>query len=163
MKKLLMKLPWKNLSRLAGVVVALASLAATASVKPNPFEGIPKRNVFKLREPALLKDVVPDPPPRKPLPKISVTGLVELRGGPKALLEITEPGKPVQKPILAAGGVFDLLEILQIDVAGGRVRVRLDGTEDVLVIEKPKPSSGPKPPAGPTLPIPPRPGFAVRG
>lgn len=160
MKQLLQKVHWKTLSRLAGVVVALASLAATASVKPNPFEGIPKRNVFNLRPPAPLKEIVPDPPPRKPLPKITVTGLVEMRGGPKALLEITEAGKPVQKPIMAAGGVFDLLEILQIDVAGGRVRVRLDGTEDVLVIEKPKASSGPPPPPPPN---PPRPGFAVRG
>ena len=158
-----MKLPWKTFSRLAGVVVALASLAATASVKPNPFEGIPKRNVFNLRQPAPAKEIVPEPTKRKPLPKISVTGLVELRGEPKALLEITEPGKPVQKPILAAGGVFGLLEILQIDVAGGCVRVRLDGTEDVLVIEKPKPAATPTTPAVPALPNPPRPGFAVRG
>jgi hypothetical protein len=161
-----MKLRLQTFSRLAGVVVALASLAATASVKPNPFEGIPKRNVFNLQPPAPTKQEIPEQKVRKPLPKISITGLVEFRSGPKALVELTEQGKPVQKSILAAGGVLDVLEILQIDVAAERVRVRLDGTEEVLAIERPKPPVGlpPQPQPPPPLPIPtPRPAFSVRG
>lgn len=162
-----MKLRLQPISRLAGVVVALASLAATASVKPNPFGDIPKRNVFNLQPPTPPKTHVEEPKPRKPLPKISVTGLVEFRAGPKAVLEITEPGRPVRHAILAVGGAVDVLEILAIDVVRENIRVRLNGTEEILAIEKPKPPTGlpPAPPRPPLpLPLPPgRPATPLRG
>jgi hypothetical protein len=95
------------------------------------------------------------------LPKIFITGLIELHGVPRALIEITAPGQPVKRPILAAGGICDVVEILSIDVAGEHVRVRVDGDEETLSIEKPKVSTAA--PEPPPLPGPFRTPVAIRG
>ena len=146
---------------LAAAAVVLPSLAATAAVKPNPYETIPARNVFNLQP-------MPGSPPGKiqerkhrPLPKIFVTGLVELGGVSRALVEINEPGQPVQRSILAAGGAEGVLQVLDVDVAGERVRVRIDGDEETLSMERPKPRTA-APPL-PPVPLPPRSPDTLRG
>ena len=148
---------------LAVAAVVLASLAATAAVKPNPYGRIPERNVFNL-QPIPDKPAEPALPPRRTPPKIFITGLVELGGVSKALVEINEPGQAVQRSILTAGSETGVLEILDVDVAAERVRVRIDGDEETLSIEKPKPPTG-GPPLRPmpTPPLPPRPPVVLRG
>ncbi len=148
-------------SRLAAVVALFASLAAAAAVAPNPYGRISESNVFRLQPPHPQPTTNPEPPPRRLLPKIFITGLIEVRGVPRALVEIAEPGQPVKRPILAAGSTFDLLEVLQIDVVGERVRVRIDGDDETLSIEKPKPSTAAPPP--PPVPVPFRTPVAIRG
>jgi len=145
----------------------LPSLAATAAVKPNPYEKIPDRNVFGLLPiPERPVGEIPVPPRRTP-PKIFITGLVELGGVSKALVEINEPGQPVQRSILAAGGAAGVLEILNVDVPGEQVRVRIDGDEETLNIEKPKPTTAGPPlrtaPLPPMPPLPQRPPAVFRG
>lgn len=157
-----MTLRLKSFQWLAAAAVVLPSLAATAAVKPNPYEKIPDRNVFNLLPIQPPKPVGEAPlPPRRPLPKVSITGLVQLGRVSKALVEIAEPGQPVQRTILAAGGHAGELEVLNVDVAGERVRVRIDGNEETLSMEKPRPRTAapPLPPA----PLPPRPGVVLRG
>lgn len=150
----------KSFQWLAATAVVLTSLAAAAAVKPNPYEKIPVRNVFQLL-PIPDKPIgEPPPPPRRPPPKIFITGLVQLRGVSKALIEISEPGQPVQRSILAAGGAAGVLEVLNVDVAAERVRVRIDGEEDTLSIQKPKPAAAT--PALNTPPVPPPPMFTPR-
>lgn len=156
-----MTLYLKTFRWLAAVVVVLPSLAGTAAVKPNPYEKIPARNVFNLRP-------MPGSPPgeiqerkHRPPPKIFITGLVELGGVSKALVEINEPGQPVQRSILAAGGAEGVLQVLDVDVAGERVRVRIDGDEETLSIERPKPR--PAAPPLPPVPLPPRSPGTLRG
>ena len=87
----------KSLQWLAVAVVVLPSLAATAAVKPNPYDKIPNRNVFNLLPIPDRPIVDPPLPPRRPPPKVFITGLVELGGVSKALVEINEPGQPVQR------------------------------------------------------------------
>jgi hypothetical protein len=157
----------KSFEWLAATAVVLTSLAAAAAVKPNPYEKIPDRNVFHLIPvPSGPVGEVP-PPPRRPPPKIFITGLVELGGIPKALFEINEPGQPVRRSILAAGGAAGALEVLNVDVAAERVRVRIDGDEETLSIEKPKPTATTPPlktpPMPPTPTLTPRPPVALRG
>jgi hypothetical protein len=159
-----MTLRTKSFQRLAAAAVVLASLAATAAVKPNPYEKIPARNVFNLQPiPQTPTGEVP-PPPRRPPPKVFITGLVELGGVSKALVEINEPGQPIQRSILAAGGEVGVLEILDVDVAHERVQVRIDGAEETLSIEKPRPTTGVPPPRPmPMPPLPPKPAVVLRG
>jgi hypothetical protein len=157
----------KSFEWLAATAVVLASLAATAAVKPNPYDKIPSHNVFKLQPiPDRTTGEIPLPP-RRPPPKIFITGLVELGGVSKALVEINEPGQPVQRSILAAGGAAGVLEILNVDVPGEQVRVRIDGDEETLNIEKPKPTTAVPPlrtaPMPPMPPMPQRPPVVFRG
>jgi hypothetical protein len=162
--------PLKSLQWLAVAAVVLPSLAATAAVKPNPYEKIPDRNVFNLLPLPDRPIVAPPLPPRRTPPKVFITGLVELDGVSKALVEINEPGQPVQRSILAAGGAAGVLEILNVDVPGEQVRVRIDGDEETLNIEKPKPTTAvlplrtaPMPPTPPMPPLPQRPPALLRG
>lgn len=139
----------------------LTSNAGLVASPANPYQDISKRNVFQLQP---LPTQVPDqrpPPVRRPPSLIHITGLVEIGGVSKALVEITAPGKAVQRRILAAGGVYDELEILQVDVARDQVRVRIDGAEEVLTIQRPK--AGVAPPLSPPRPGPARPTHPFRG
>lgn len=149
----------KTFQWLAVAVVVHTSLAAAAAAQPNPYEGIPVRNVFHLVPMPTNPPVAVPERERRTLPKIFITGLVELGGVSKALVEITEPGQPVQRSILAAGGASGVLQVLDVDVAGERVRVRIGGDEETLSIEKPRTAAAPLPP----LPPPPRPPVALRG
>ena len=151
----------KSFQWLAAAAVVLTSLAATAAVKPNPYEKIPERNVFNLLPIPDRPLDQPQPKPRPTPPKIFITGLVELGGVSVALVEINEPGKPVRRAILSAGQSSGELEVLDVDVAGERVHVRIDGDEETLSIEKPKPpmAAPPQPP----MPMPQRPRTVLRG
>ena len=139
-----------RLTAVTALSASLAAVEAVAAVTPNPYARISGSNIFRLQPPRVEPPITPPPAARRILPKIFITGLIELHGVPRALLEITEPGQPVKRPILAAGGTCDLLQVLQIDVVGERVRVRIDGEEELLSIEKPKPSTAR--PVAPPLP-----------
>jgi hypothetical protein len=127
--------------RLTAVAAFSASQAAVAAVTPNPYVRISDSNVFRLQPPPRPEAKPEKPAPNRLIPQVFITGLIELHGVPQALLEISEPGQPIKRPILAAGGFSEHLQVLQIDVVGEHVRVRIDGKEKLLSIEKPKVSS----------------------
>jgi hypothetical protein len=132
-----------------GTAALLAGALAgypTDAVGDDRYQSIPIRNAFALREP-------PPPPtnivslPSTPPPKIVVTGLTDLGGVRKALLEISDSGKPLTRVILAEGDTMDAICVLRIDLPANRVKIRVRETESFLNLEAPKASASPAPPA----------------
>ncbi len=117
--------------------LCLASLAgalnnASARVADNPYEAISNRNSFKLRT------MVQTPPqtvsPARPPADVRLTGVTNLGGKKRALLEIQEPGQPTRKPILTEGEVCDAVELLTIDIDRSAVTMRINGAESSLTL-----------------------------
>ena len=114
-----------------------ATLYALNGLSENRFKTIPLRNAFALRASVPVLDVTPPQAPTAP-PKVVVTGVTDLGGASKVLLESTEPGKQVTRAILSEGETFGVVQILRIDVAAGRVDVRIRGIEKTLTFEPAK-------------------------
>ena len=78
---------------------------ALTVTKDAPYEFIAGRNVFKLQAP--LAPLPPDSPAQpaspKAMPKVVVTGMTDVCGRRQVLAEISEPGRPTIKPVLAEG------------------------------------------------------------
>ena len=144
---------------IATCAIALwAGAAEPADEETHPFKHIVERNVFALRPPPPPPDPsdVPPPPPAL-LAKVVLTGILNVLGPPRALLEVTEnePGKqaPPRKPILREGERDGSIEVLQIDVEKNVVRIKNGNTETNLTFEAQKqgpPSLAVAPP--PSLP-----------
>lgn len=114
--------------------IGWASLSDALSVtKDSPFELIAGRNVFKLQAlPASIPPVQPASP--KAMPKVIVTGLTDVCGRRQVLAEISEPGRPTIKPVLAEGEEAGLVQVLHIDVGRGLVNVRIHGEASTLAL-----------------------------
>jgi hypothetical protein len=101
----------KSMCLLGLVALTAPALGAAAEDdEGNPFKHITERNVFALKPPPPPADPADIPPPPPPvLAKVTLTGILNVLGPPRALLEVMEqePGKPpgqsTKKPILREG------------------------------------------------------------
>jgi hypothetical protein len=104
-----------------------ALLANTAT----PYQSIVDRNIFGLKP--------PPPPtaaaeaPRTPLPPITLNGITTLQGIKRAFLSMQAPAKPPEpaKPqsfMLSEGERDGDIEMIEIDVKGGSVKINAFGT-----------------------------------
>jgi len=111
-----------------------AGLSDALSVtKDDPYEFMAGRNVFKLQPlPAPIPPVQPTTP--KVMPKVIVTGMTDVCGRKQVLAEISEPGRPTIKPVLAEGEEAGLVRVLHIDVGRGLVNVRIHGEASTLTL-----------------------------
>src|SRR5678815_1575567 len=110
----------------SGVFTAIAIVAVSAvpsvlaDARPNPYLSIVDRNPFGIKPP-LPPPTIEQPQVMAPLAKVVLTGVENMFGKPRALLEITEsePGKGpvVNKRILREGERDGSVEVLAIDVA----------------------------------------------
>ena len=106
---------------------------ALSVTKDAPYESIAGRNVFKLQPP--LPPVPPlQPPPLKAVPKVMVTGVTDICGRRQVLAEVSEPGRPAIKLVLAEGEEAGPVQVLHIDVRCGLVNVRIQGEESTLAL-----------------------------
>lgn len=138
------------------VAFGSASDSAFADTRENSYTIIPQRNAFALKE--IPPPVPPNTnPPAPPPAQVKLSGITTILSRALALLEYTEPGKQVQKPILSAGQRDGPIEILEIDARAGTVKIRNGGVETLLTFEK----DGIKPPSGPAGPVPGAPGVAA--
>jgi hypothetical protein len=107
----------------------------------SPYQRIPSRNVFDLRDPPLTQ--TPEPPPT-PRPKIRLTGITTIFGDKRALLMVQEPATPGKPPgpetscILAVGQRQGGIEILEINEKAGTVKVNNDGNISVMTFDEVK-------------------------
>jgi hypothetical protein len=120
-----------------------SSLDALSVTKDAPYEFIPGRNVFRLQPPpAPVPTVLPvQPASPKVMPKVIVTGLTDVCGRRQVLAEISEPGRPTIKPVLAEGEEAGLVQVLHIDVGRGVVNVRIHGEASTLALPSPSVSA----------------------
>jgi len=116
-------------------ILSIIAPPAAALVVGNPYHSIVVRNSFGLREHVVTEPPEERPDPVTPPPNIQLTGLTNLGGKERVLLEIIEPGKLIQRPILTEGEGIDAIEVLEIDVATGRVQLRVMGVETVLTLQ----------------------------
>ena len=128
-------------SILLGLLVGAPLGAIQAAVPGSPdriYAVIAERNVFGL------KPILPQPqalPPQPPLPKILLTGITTILGSKQVLLKVQMPARPPEPAsesslILTEGQRDGMVEVLEIDVGEGRVRLINSGTEMKLSIEK---------------------------
>jgi len=115
------------------------TLPAATLVKEHPYKTIVARNVFGL-QPFVKQPIQKQPEVILPPLEVLVTGLTDIGGKSQVLLEITEAGKPVRRPILCRGEVMDGIEVLQIEVTAGFVQLRVRGVETVLRLQKKQPA-----------------------
>ena len=144
----------------ATLMVTACAGSAVSATDNGRYQSIALRNSFALREPVPPLPITP-PVKTTPPPKVIVTGLTDLGGIRKALVEITDPGKPVTRVILAEGGALESICVLRIDLPANRVKVRIHEAERFLNLEAEKPTA-PAAPAAPGKPLAPRP-LPVRG
>jgi hypothetical protein len=116
------------------VIVLLLATRSFAAMVESPWGIITAQNVFRL-QPVVLQQKPVEEAPRKPAPKVVVTGITDVCGRRLALVEILEPGKLLSKPLLAEGDRFGSVQVLQIDLGHDRVRVRIDGEDSDLLLK----------------------------
>jgi hypothetical protein len=138
------------------ILFLTGSLRAVTPVDENaapasPFQHIPERNIFGLKPP-------PPPPEEKPVEtqpgtppaKVILTGILNVFGPPRALLEVaeTEPGKQpnTKKPILRQGEREGAIEVLSIDIVKSIVRIKNGALETNLTFEVAKQTGSAVPP-----------------
>jgi hypothetical protein len=121
-----------------------SSSDALSLTKDAPYEFIAGRNVFKLQPaPAPVSPVQPASP--KVMPKVIVTGLTDVCGRRQVLAEISQPGRPAIKPVLAEGEEAGLVRVLHIDVVRGLVNVRIHGEASTLTLASSSVPAAPPP------------------
>ena len=125
----------------------------------HPFKHITERNVFALKPPPPPPDPSDVPPPPPPvLAKVTLTGILNVLGPPRALLEVmeNEPGKPpgqsTKRPILREGERDGSIEVVSIDVEKNLVKIKNGNYETNLTFEVQKQA-----PAGAIAAVPPPP------
>ena len=152
---------WSTRVRLFCLVLALSqAINSAAVVASSPYHAIADRNVFNLQPTSPVIAPSQLPPPPKVRPQVFITGITDVCGRRQALIEMTAPGKPPTKAILAEGERVGPLEVVQIDIRQSQVKVNINGEEGVLMLRAPP--SSPSPPTG-RLPVaPPAPLLSVR-
>ena len=146
----------RSIKQVVIAALAIAPLCAVPAVwadARNPYQTIVDRNPFGIKPPP---EKPPEEPPAPVVPpaKVILTGVLNVLGPPRALLEITEtePGKApvITKRTWQAGEGEGQVEVLSIDVEKAMVRIRNGKTE--ANIELAKATNGPAAP--PPLGIP---------
>ncbi len=142
---------------------------ASAVSSENPYlNTVTNRNLFSLKpppDPATLVPQVQAPP----LPNVMLAGITTLMGNPRAILRVPRPARPPEPAkevslFLSAGAPAEEgVQVLEINVAAGTVKIVNQGTQQDLDIVKNAPKAGAAPaPAPGTIPVPPpRPGGVI--
>jgi len=120
---------------IAGKAVALVSFGAVSILahgESNTYEDIPRRNVFGLKPPIINKPVPPELSLR-PVPTLTLTGVVDFSIAKWALITRTDPGRPSSAYTLTPGEIEGGLQILDLDARKATVTVRVDGTDTVVL------------------------------
>lgn len=149
-----------SISHLAVLVGLLtAAQMASAITRDNPYHtAITQRNMFGLKAPTA-------PPLTQslsmaPLPKILLVGITTVMDGKKALLRVSQPAHPsgLAKEIsliLSEGSpASEGVQVLEIDVAAGTVKIVNNGTIQILDIKTDAPKSTGAPVSAPGVPVP---------
>lgn len=140
----------------------------TAISADNPYlDTITNRNLFSLKpppDPASLIPVVQPPP----LPDVKLAGITTLMGNTRAILRVMrpakapDPAKEVSLFLSPGSPAEDGVQVLEIDVARGLVKISNSGTPQTLDITKNAPKAAAAPPPATGLPVPPpRPGGVI--
>jgi hypothetical protein len=133
------------------IVLSSAFVTALAVAKENPYQSIIDRNAFGLKPPPPPPtNIVQETPPLT----VKLTGVTSLGGEPKAFFQMTEPGpgkQPKWPPAMTKGEKLDGVEVLEIDVDKGEVKIKNGTIETTLNFEKDGIKS-----AGAAAPVPPR-------
>jgi hypothetical protein len=125
-----------------------AARAAEPGKEGEPrYKSIVERNVFGLRPPAPPPTPAPPPPPSV---AVKLTGIITVLATKRALLLITEPGKPPESKVIKLGDREGQIEVVEIDENAGTVRIKNGEQEATLNFQ----DHGVKPPTGPA-PTPP--------
>src|SRR5438105_3563568 len=129
----------KNVVSMVSSLLLCAGARAITQDSGNPYQGIIDRNVFALKPMPINKidEGVKRPDP----PKITLTGITDILGKKQALMNVAMPAKPPepakqQSFIIASGQRDGDLEVLDIDVKLGSVKINNFGTEMLLTMEK---------------------------
>jgi hypothetical protein len=133
------------------IVLSGAIMTTLAIAKENPYQSIIDRNAFGLKPPPPPPtNIVQETPPLT----VKLTGVTSLGGEPKAFFQMTEPGpgkQPKWPPAMTKGEKLDGVEVLEIDVDKGEVKIKNGTIETTLNFEKDGIKSG-----TPAAPVPPR-------
>jgi hypothetical protein len=157
-----MNVRWKWLGT-GTLALVCTTLPAVPPDPANHYQKIPERNVFGLKEIAIVQQTNAEPPPAA-LPKIFLTGITTLGGYKRALLSVQFPAKPGQPPreeylTLSEGQRDDNIEALSVDENAKEVRVNNSGTVMSLDFDK----NGVKTTANNTAAAPNQPGAVTPG
>lgn len=151
----------RTVFRLVGIASAMLAAVSTgwALTADNPYVGtITNRNLFNLKAPPDPSQVPTAPPPQ--VPNVLLAGITTLMGGKTALLRIPRPARPPEPAkevsvILAEGAPAEEgVQVLEINVAAGTVKISNNGTLQTLDIEKNAPKAAAAPAAAPGAPVP---------
>jgi hypothetical protein len=151
---------WTGVQFLCLVLVFSQAANSPALVANCPYHAIADRNVFNLQPAPPVNTPPQSTPAPKVMPQVFITGITDVCGRRQALVEMTEPGKPSIKAVLTEGGRVGPLEVVQIDIKEGQVKVNVCGEESVLMLRAP-PSAVPPPTGQPAL-LPPSPFMPAR-
>jgi hypothetical protein len=123
---------------LAASALCTVASAITGDAAGSPYQSVVERNVFGLKPPP----PPPDPEANKPPPpKMFLQGITTFGGTKRALLKAQTPPKPGVPPkaedsfVLAEGQRQGDIEVLEIDVQKGTVKVNDFGTVTTLDFE----------------------------
>lgn len=132
----------QNLMSIARIVLVGCACVCVGAGEAVPqssgYELIPKKNVFRLKEPAQQLPVTQTNPP---LPKVYLTGISTMMNQRLAFLRVpaaAKSGTPVaeQSMMLAEGQREGDIEVLGVDPAAGHVKIRQAGEVVDLTFEK---------------------------
>jgi len=132
--------------RLVCVLLAFLPSGLIATVQAgrgdNPYRSISARNAFQLAQMAPRLPAAYAPPPARPAPQIRLTGLTNVGGRKRALIEILTEGQGVRKLVVMEGEKLGEVEILGIDVQATRLTLRCADRETDLTFEPNGPGVG---------------------
>jgi len=160
MQRLHHLLVWPLLAVFSGTTLPAAAVV-------NPYvDAITNRNLFALKAPPSAEELAAlNVKPPEALPKVLLTGITTLMGGKRALLRVQRLAKPPEPakeiPLILAEGspAEEEVQVLEIDVAAGTVKISNRGTSQLLDITKDSPKAAPAPPVAAAAGV--RPGGAI--
>ena len=118
----------------AGLALSASARAATADSRDKPYDVIPMRNLFALKEPP--KPVQP-PPPVQPTNDIKLQGINFILGRWQVLFKVRfPPPRGEMSFVMKEGEGQDEIEVLEINGKARSVTFKNNGIEQVLTMER---------------------------